>query len=38
MDADLVVLSADPFAIEPDQLLEVQVDLTMVGGRIVYQR
>jgi predicted amidohydrolase YtcJ len=37
-DADLVVLSADPFAIEPDQLLEVRVELTMVGGRIVYQR
>ena len=36
-DADLVVLSADPFAIEPDQLLEVRVELTMVGGRIVYQ-
>jgi predicted amidohydrolase YtcJ len=37
-DADLVVLSVDPFAIPPDQLLDVQVDLTMVGGRIVYQR
>jgi predicted amidohydrolase YtcJ len=37
-EADLVVLSADPFAVEPGQLREVQVELTMVGGRIVYQR
>jgi predicted amidohydrolase YtcJ len=37
-DADLVVLSADPFAVEPDQLLDLQVDLTLVGGRIVYER
>jgi imidazolonepropionase-like amidohydrolase len=39
-DADVVVLSGDPFKVEPDQpekLLELQVELTMVGGRIVHQ-
>jgi predicted amidohydrolase YtcJ len=35
-DADLVVLSADPFQLDPEQLLELQVELTMVGGRIVH--
>lgn len=37
--ADLVVLSADPFEADPAALLhEIQVELTMVGGQIVYQR
>jgi predicted amidohydrolase YtcJ len=31
--ADLVVLDRDPFAIEPEELLEVEVVATMVGGR-----
>jgi predicted amidohydrolase YtcJ len=31
--ADLVVLDRDPFAIPPDELSEVQVVATMVGGR-----
>lgn len=31
--ADLVVLDRDPLAIEPDELPEVQVVATMVGGR-----
>jgi predicted amidohydrolase YtcJ len=31
--ADLVVLDRDPFVVEPDQLVEVQVVATMVGGR-----
>lgn len=36
--ADLVVLSLDPFAVEPARLLEARVDLTVVGGRIVHER
>jgi len=36
--ADLVVLSADIFRIDPHALRDAKVDLTMVGGRIVYQR
>jgi predicted amidohydrolase YtcJ len=35
-DADLVVLSGDPFPLPPAALLETRVDLTMVGGRITY--
>ncbi|HEY3354853.1 MAG TPA: amidohydrolase [Polyangia bacterium] len=34
--ADLVVLSQDPFAVEPHAIGETQVLLTIVGGRIVY--
>jgi predicted amidohydrolase YtcJ len=36
--ADLIVLSDDPYAVEPEQLDQVRVDLTMVGGRVVYTR
>jgi predicted amidohydrolase YtcJ len=34
--ADLVVLDRDPFAIEPEELRELQVVATMVGGRWVH--
>jgi predicted amidohydrolase YtcJ len=34
--ADLVVLSEDSFAVEPERLEEIRPVLTMVGGRIVY--
>ncbi len=34
--ADLVVLDRDPFAIEPEDLTDVQVVATMVGGRWVH--
>jgi hypothetical protein len=36
--ADLVVLSADPTAVAPEKIGEIEVLLTMVGGRIVYRR
>jgi predicted amidohydrolase YtcJ len=35
--ADLVVLSEDPWEIEPERLDEVQPVLTMVGGKVVYR-
>ena len=35
--ADLAVFSADLFAMEPPELLQTQVDLTMVGGQIVHR-
>lgn len=38
MDADLVVLDADPFAVEPQGLGDLQVDLTLAAGRVVYER
>jgi predicted amidohydrolase YtcJ len=34
--ADLVVLSADPLRVPQDALKEIQVELTMVGGRVVH--
>jgi predicted amidohydrolase YtcJ len=34
--ADLVVLSDDPYAVGPTKIRNLQVVLTMVGGRIVY--
>ena len=34
--ADLVVLDRDPFAIEPEELVDVQVIATMVAGRWVH--
>ena len=36
--ADLAVLSQDIFAIEPDKIAETKVDMTMVGGHVVYER
>jgi predicted amidohydrolase YtcJ len=36
--ADLIVLDRDPFTVPPAQLLTMQVDTTIVGGRIVYER
>jgi predicted amidohydrolase YtcJ len=36
--ADLVVLSDDIFTIDPAAIATVQVDLTMVGGEVVYER
>ena len=34
--ADLVVLSEDPFEIEPENLKDIRVLMTIVGGQIVY--
>jgi predicted amidohydrolase YtcJ len=36
--ADMIVLPADPLNIAPEKLLALKVDMTIVGGRIVYQR
>ena len=36
--ADLAVLGEDPFAIPPERLKDVKVELTLVGGRIVFER
>ena len=36
--ADLVVLSQDLFTIDPLQIHETKVDLTVVGGKVVFQR
>jgi predicted amidohydrolase YtcJ len=36
-DADLVVLSPDPFGLNAEALLSTRVELTMVGGRITFE-
>ena len=36
--ADLSILGTDPFAAEPPALRDLKVDMTIVGGRVVYER
>lgn len=36
--ADLTVWTQDPFAVSLQQLFQATMDLTMVGGKIVYQK
>jgi len=36
--ADVVVTDQDPYEIAPDDLLDVGIDLTLVGGRVVHRR
>ncbi|MBE3072542.1 MAG: amidohydrolase [Acidobacteria bacterium] len=36
--ADIVILGADPFAIEPAALRNLAVDMTIVGGKVVFER
>jgi predicted amidohydrolase YtcJ len=38
MLADIVILSADLFALPPERLLEAEVVMTIVDGKIVYRR
>ena len=35
--ADLVVWHDDPYTLKPADLLKATIDLTMVGGKVVYQ-
>jgi predicted amidohydrolase YtcJ len=34
----MIVLPEDPLSISPDKLLALKVDMTIVGGRILYDR
>lgn len=36
--ADFIVLSEDPRSLDPERLLELEVDATYLGGRLVYRR
>ena len=38
MLADFVVLGEDPFAVDPAAIKDISVDMTVVGGRMVYSR
>jgi len=33
----MVVLSADPTGVEPDEIAEIRVEKTVVGGEIVWE-
>jgi predicted amidohydrolase YtcJ len=35
---DFVVLDQDPFEVEPGQILDIPVEMTVLGGEIVYRR
>jgi predicted amidohydrolase YtcJ len=34
--ADLIVLPDNPLAVAPERLVEMEVQLTMVGGRVAF--
>lgn len=36
--ADLIVLDQDPLAVAPERILDIRVDMTIVGGKILYDR
>ncbi len=36
--ADLVILKKDPFSVEIDQIPEIRVEMTILGGKIVWER
>jgi predicted amidohydrolase YtcJ len=36
--ADLIIVSQNPFEVDPHELRKTRVELTMVGGRVVYQQ
>ena len=36
--ADLVVLSEDPFKVEPEKIGRIEVEMTIIGGEVVYTR
>jgi predicted amidohydrolase YtcJ len=36
--ADMIVLPADPLTISPGKLLDLKVDMTIVGGRVLHER
>jgi predicted amidohydrolase YtcJ len=36
--ADMIVLDRDVLTVPVEQLLETRVDMTFVGGKLVYQR
>ncbi|HEY2582594.1 MAG TPA: amidohydrolase [Mucilaginibacter sp.] len=38
MLADIVVLDADPTTVNPDDIKNIKVNTTIVGGKVVYQR
>ena len=38
MLADMIVLSEDLLAIDPENILDVQVEMTVVDGKVLFER
>ncbi|MBC8420177.1 MAG: amidohydrolase [Desulfobacterales bacterium] len=36
--ADIVILAEDPWSIDPDGISQIEIDMTIVGGKIAYSR
>ncbi len=36
--ADMIVVDSDPLTIPPEALLKAKVDMTIIGGKLVYDR
>ena len=36
--ADLIVLSQDLMSVDPAKIMQTQVDMTIVGGKVLYRR
>ncbi len=36
--ADMIVLDTDPLTVDPDKIMEMKVDMTIIGGKLVYER
>jgi predicted amidohydrolase YtcJ len=36
--ADMIVLDHDPLTSDPEELLKTTVDMTIVGGKVLYDR
>jgi predicted amidohydrolase YtcJ len=36
--ADMALLSADPTTVDPEEIKDIKVDLTMMGGQVVWER
>ncbi len=36
--ADLVILSGNPFAVPEETIKDIKVEMTIIGGKIVYKR
>ena len=35
--ADIVILSSDPTAVSPDRIKDIQVEMTIIGGKLAYE-
>jgi len=35
--ADMIILSGNPFKMEPEQIKDINVEMTIIGGKVVYE-